>query len=46
MKNCLACLQPLEKDEIIYHRKCLEDFWQNETPVVKHLKKTATKLII
>jgi len=35
MKNCLACLQPLEKNEIIYHPKCLADFWQNDTPVLK-----------
>lgn len=35
MKNCLACLKPLENDEILYHPKCLADFWQNDTPVFK-----------
>ena len=35
MKNCLACLQPLEKNEINCHPKCLADFWQNDTPVLK-----------
>lgn len=35
MKNCLACLHPLKKNEINYHPKCLADFWQNNTPVLK-----------
>jgi len=35
MKNCLACLQPLGKDEINYHPKCLADFWQEDSPVLQ-----------
>lgn len=35
MKNCLACLQPLEKNEINYHSKCLAAFWQQDTPVLQ-----------
>ena len=35
MKNCLACLKPLESDKNNYHSKCLKDFWQNDTPVLQ-----------
>ena len=35
MKNCLACLQPLEKNEGNYHSRCLADFWQQDTPVLQ-----------
>lgn len=35
MKNCLACLQPLEKNEVNYHSRCLTDFWQQDTPVLQ-----------
>lgn len=35
MKNCLACLQPLEKNEINYHSRCLAAFWQKDTPVLQ-----------
>ncbi len=35
MKNCLACLQPLGKDGINYHPKCLAEFWLEDTPVLQ-----------
>ncbi|CAN5227138.1 HipA domain-containing protein [soil metagenome] len=35
MKKCLSCLQPLGKDEIYYHPKCLADFWQEDGPVLQ-----------
>jgi len=35
MKNCLACLQPLEKNEVNYHSRCLAAFWQQDTPVLQ-----------
>lgn len=35
MKNCLACLQPLGKDVINYHPKCLAEFWLEDTPVLQ-----------
>ncbi|MDT0689959.1 HipA domain-containing protein [Salegentibacter sp. F188] len=35
MKNCLACLQPLHRDETNYHPACLADFWQQDTPVLQ-----------
>ena len=35
MKNCLACLQPLNENEdnYNYHSLCLAEFWQEDTPV-------------
>ena len=35
MKNCLACLKPLEKNEGNYHSRCLAAFWQEDTPVLQ-----------
>ena len=35
MKNCLACLQSLEKNEVKYHSRCLAAFWQEDTPVLQ-----------
>lgn len=35
MKNCLACLQPLSDENANYHQKCLDDFWQKDTPVLQ-----------
>lgn len=35
MKNCLACLQSLEKSEVNYHSRCLAAFWEGDTPVLQ-----------
>lgn len=35
MNNCLACLQPLPKDNLHYHLGCLADFWQENNPVLQ-----------
>lgn len=35
MKNCLACLKPLGKNESNYHSGCLAAFWQQDTPVLQ-----------
>ena len=32
MKNCLACLKPLGKNENNYHSECLSAFWQQDIP--------------
>lgn len=43
MRNCLACFQPLEKNEIKYHSKCLTAFWQHDKPVF-HLDYSLSEL--
>lgn len=35
MKRCLACLQLLKDEEFSYHERCLKDFWQEVTPILK-----------
>jgi serine/threonine-protein kinase HipA len=35
VKNCLACLQPLSGETSNYHQKCLDAFWQGDTPVLQ-----------
>ncbi len=35
MKNCLACLLPLDNIGTDYHEQCLKDFWQTDTPVLQ-----------
>jgi len=35
MKYCLACHKKLKNGDKNYHQKCLSDFWQKDTPVLK-----------
>lgn len=35
MKNCLACLQPLEKKDLNYHPGCLSNFWREDNAVLQ-----------
>lgn len=35
MKNCLACLHPLERVDINYHPECLSDFWGKDPSVLQ-----------
>jgi len=32
---CLACHTLLEKKDVLYHSKCLNHFWQTDTPVLQ-----------
>lgn len=35
MKYCLACHKELNKRDKNYHKNCLADFWQEDTPVLE-----------